>query len=226
MYFLGVIMSIEIADFEIIRHVRKLEQKPAVCAILGDCKHHYPASRTEFANETKFETIDTFDVNGNPTYLVDLNNDIPEEFHNRYDWVIDSGTLYCCFDVATVFKNIMKMVKVGGYVFHTGNLTGFYGRGYYSLSPALYSEIYPINGFEVKLIGTHTKKNRNRWQIMKPGNTYLQSADENELIFTSESSPFIPMIPNDTMICCLAKKVEEKEFTKPVPEHFIKTDGR
>ena len=55
-------MSIEIADFEIIRHVRKLEQKPAVCAILGDCKHHYPASRTEVANETKFETIDTFDV--------------------------------------------------------------------------------------------------------------------------------------------------------------------
>jgi hypothetical protein len=225
-YFLGVIVSIEIADFEIIRHVRKLEQQPAVCAILGDCKHHYPASRTEFANETKFETIDTFDVNGNPTHLVDLNDDIPEEFHNRYDWVIDSGTLYCCFDVATVFKNIMKMVKVGGYVFHTGNLTGFYGRGYYSLSPALYSEIYPINGFEVKLIGTHTKKNRNRWQIMKPGNTYLQSADENELIFRSESSPFVPMIPNDSMICCLAKKVEEKEFTKPVPEHFIKTDGR
>lgn len=226
MYFLGAIMSIEIADFELIRHVRKLEQKPAVCAILGDCKHHYPASRTEFANETKFETIDTFDVNGNPTHLVDLNNDIPEEFHNKYDWVIDSGTLYCCFDVATVFKNIMKMVKVGGYVFHTGNLTGFYGRGYYSLSPALYSEIYPINGFEVKLIGTHTKKNRNRWQIMKPGNTYLQSADENELIFTSESSPFIPMIPNDSMICCLAKKVEEKRFTRPTANHYTQLGDR
>jgi hypothetical protein len=219
-------MSIEIADFELIRHVRKLEQKPAVCAILGDCKHHYPASRTEFANETKFETIDTFDVNGDPTHLVDLNNDIPEEFHNKYDWVIDSGTLYCCFDVATVFKNIMKMVKVGGYVFHTGNLTGFYGRGYYSLSPALYSEIYPINGFEVKLIGTHTKKNRNRWQIMKPGNTYLQSADENELIFTSESSPFIPMIPNDSMICCLAKKVEEKCFTRPTASHYTQPGDR
>ena len=158
--------------------------------------------------------------------MIDLNNDVPEEFHNKYDWVIDSGTLYCCFDVATVFKNIMKMVKVGGYVFHTGNLTGFYGRGYYSLSPALYSEIYPINGFEVKLIGTHTKKNRDRWKIMPPGNTYLRTADENELIFTSESSPFIPVIPNDAMICCLAKKIEEKEFTKPVPEHFIKTDGR
>jgi len=61
---------------------------------------------------------------------------------------------------------------------------------------------------------------------MRPGNTYLQAADENELIFTSESSPFVPMIPNDSMICCLAKKLEEKEFTKPVPEHFIKTDGR
>ena len=118
------------------------------------------------------------------------------------------------------------MVKVGGYVFHTGGLTGFYGRGYYALSPALYSEIYPINGFEVKLIGTRTRPNRNRWKLMQPGQTYLKSCDEQGWEFTSESSPFVPMIPNDSMICCLAKKVEEKEFTKPVPEHFIKTDGR
>ena len=61
---------------------------------------------------------------------------------------------------------------------------------------------------------------------MRPGQTYLQSATEDELVFTSESSPFVPVIPNDAMICCLAKKTEDKEFTNPVPEHFIKTDGR
>lgn len=217
-------MSIEIADFELITQIRRLDPTGSSCGILGDCKYYCP--REAFVDATHFDTIETLDINGNPTHKVDLNNDLPKEFHDRYDWVIDSGTLYCCFDVATVFKNIIKMVKVGGYVLHIGNLTGFYGRGYYSLSPALYSEIYPINGFEVKLIGTRTKKNRNRWNIMRPGLTYLESANEEELVFTEKSSPFVPMVPNDSMICCLAKKIEEKEFTKPVPEHFIKTEGR
>ena len=219
-------MSIEMADFELIKHIRRMDPSGDVCGILGDCRHYYPPTREGFAIETGFKTIETFDINGTPTHKVDLNNEVPEEFHNKYDWLIDSGTLYCCFDIATVFKNIMKMVKVGGYVLHTGNLTGFYGRGYYSLSPALYSEIYPINGFDVKLIGTRTKHNRNRWNIMKPGLTYLKKADNNEIVFTSESAEFVPMIPNDSMICCLAKKIEEKEFTKPVPQHFIKTGGR
>ena len=61
---------------------------------------------------------------------------------------------------------------------------------------------------------------------MKPGLTYLEKANDSEIIFTSKSSEFVPMIPNDSMICCLAKKTEDKDFTKPVPKHFIKTDGR
>ena len=219
-------MSIEYADYELITNIRKMNPNGDSCAILGDCKYHYPGTKEEFVRTTGFNNIDTFDINGNPTHKINLNEEVPEDFYNKYDWVIDSGTLYCCFDVATVFKNIMKMVKVGGYVLHTGNLTGFYGRGYYSLSPALYSEIYPINGFDVKLIGTRTKNNRNRWQIMKPGLTYLKSANQAEMVFTTESADFVPMIPNDSMICCLAQKTEDKPFAKPVPQHFIKTGGR
>ena len=102
-------MSIEIADYEIISSVREMDPTGASCAILGDCKFYYPPSREAFMQGTGFQNIETFDINGNPTHMLELNNELPEEYHNRYDWVIDSGTLYCCFDIATVFKNIMKM---------------------------------------------------------------------------------------------------------------------
>ena len=220
-------MSIEFADYSLISKVRSVNPTGDSCAILGDCTYHY-ASATKFATEMKFSKVDTFDANGSPTHKIDLNEDIPKEFHNSYDWLIDSGTMYCCFDVATVFKNITKMVKVGGFVLHTGNLSGFYGRGFYSLSPSLFIEFYEQNGFVVKAIGTRTKNNKNQWNISgnTKGGTYLHKATLNEMLFSSSPQSFIPLIPNDSMICCLAYKKEDVGFTKPIPRHFVKTNGR
>ena len=76
-------MSIEMADFELIKHVRRLNPSGELCGILGDCRHYYPPTRKAFAIETGFKTIETFDINGNPTHKLDLNDEIPEEFHNN-----------------------------------------------------------------------------------------------------------------------------------------------
>lgn len=218
-------MAIEQADFDVINSLRN--NSTAVCAILGDCTFHCFTNKQEFEDAANFSRVDTFDLNGSPTYKLDLNEPVPDTYHAQYDWVIDSGTSFCCFDIATVFSNIVKMVKIGGYVFHAVNLTGFFGRGYFSLSPALFSEFYPINGFELVKLATHTKKYRTHWLDTAPGENYLRLADETQMRFSDDPRmDFIPLIPNDTMICCVARKIADVPFKKPVPQHFTNTSGR
>ncbi len=212
-----------------------------------------------FYDALGFDIVESFDINGNPTHKLDLCDPIPEQFRNKYDWVIDVATAPCSVDPSSVFKNIISMVKTGGYVLHLSQATGYFGRTFYSFSPALLQDVYRANGFEVIMLASLTKQSTEltvnlpqeyrtitsitgkefkippndtlaggkKWQPMaNTTSTYLQSASKEEIIFSDVPKPFVPMIPNDTMICCLAKKVEEKEFTKPVPQHFIKTNGR
>lgn len=226
-------MAIEKADFLIIEKIRQQEisqvngNSKKNVAILGDCHFHYPDSQQAFQTQLDFEPLETFDVNGNPTHQINLNEPLADNFNNRYDWVIDSGTLYCCFDIPAVFENIIRMTKLGGKVFHTSNLIGFFGRGFYALSPSLFYEFYQCNGFEIEFMGTRTRSGGEQWVEMQSGGTYLETADKDALSFVDHShSNFVPMVPNDAMLCCLVKKVKEVPFTKPIPKHFVDTQGR
>ena len=213
-------MAIEIEDFNILKTMRQQNPEGKSCAILGDC-HFYGGSLDDFKNALGFTTLDTFDVNGQPTHKIDLNEPVHNQFKNKYDWVIDSGTIYCCFDPCTVFKNILFMLKENGCVMHTSNLCGFFGRGFYSLSPALFRDFYNINGFDIQLSATKTRGGT--WRQFDSSNTYLSSIN---LDFQEKSGDFISHIPNDSLICCFAKRKNIINFKKPIPEHFIKTKGR
>lgn len=244
-------MAIEQADFELILQLRsqaqscssELSSEPISkqkhdsqadrLAILGDCHFHYPQGETNaqsqalFCQQTGFAQLDTFDINGQPTHQVNLNEPLADRFTNGYDWVIDSGTLYCCFDIATAWRNILNMVKPQGVVMHTSNLVGFFGRGFYSLSPALFYEFYLANGFEIEVMATRTRTHGTAWTPIQPGHTYLQHADDRLVQFTDQSRvAYTPQVPNDALLCCVARKVKEVPFTKPVPQHFVTTQGR
>ena len=214
-------MAIEDSDFNIFKQMRNKYPQGGSCAILGDC-HFYGMSIDHFKQVMGFDRLDTFDVNGNPTHKLDLNYELGEEFKGQYDWVIDSGTIYCCFDPAMVFKNILHMLKADGCVCHTGNLIGFFGRGFYSLSPALFRDFYKTNGFYIEYIGV--KQRSGFWKGINSNDTYLNSMN---LDFSPVSTTFVPHVPNDSMICCCAKRVKLLEnFVKPIPQHFIDTEGK
>tara|TARA_Y100000361_G_C11152400_1_gene341958 strand:- start:1637 stop:2287 length:651 start_codon:yes stop_codon:yes gene_type:complete len=216
-------MAIESSDYELIKHLRNENPNGKKLAILGDC--HVHAGIENLSNEMKFETIETFDVMGNPTHKLDLNEPLDEKFMSKYDWVIDSGTLYCCFDIATVMKNILYMLKDDGKVLHTGNLVGFFGRGFFSLSPALFNDFYSQNGFEVGYMGTKTKS-EGVWNLFHSNENYLNAEGEGEIEFAEEGVGFVSSLPNDSMICCFAKRKKVVDFTKPIPTHFVRTDGK
>ena len=47
----------------------------------------------------------------NPDYIIDLNYDVAEEYHNRFDVILDIGTFEHIFDVPIALSNFIKMLE-------------------------------------------------------------------------------------------------------------------
>jgi hypothetical protein len=213
-------MSVEIEDLALLKKCRQSSPSGDSCAVLGDCR--FAMGIDSFKKEMAFKTVDTFDINGSPTYKVNLNEALKSEFHGKYNWVIDSGTLYCCFDINTVWENMLNLLTASGSIAHTGNLSGFFGRGFYSLSPALFRDFYNANNFAINCTASKTRQSL-AWKTFNPNHTYLASPD---FSFGLSDSNYTPSIPNDSMIFCHATREFPSKFEKPTPQHFIDTDGR
>ena len=65
----------------------------------------------------------------------DLNLPVPPELHERYDLIIDGGTLEHVFHVPIAMENCMKMTKTGGHVVIITNINNLVGHGFYHFSP-------------------------------------------------------------------------------------------
>lgn len=59
----------------------------------------------------------------NADIIFDLNNpNLTNELKNRFDYILDGGTTEHVFDYPQALRNIVKMLKVGGKVFHMSRL--------------------------------------------------------------------------------------------------------
>jgi hypothetical protein len=212
-------------------------------AILGDCTFHttwatgYNAADLKlFAHRVKATQIDTIDLFGNPTIRLDLHEPIPADMRGMFDMVIDAGTLYCCFNVPAVWKNILDMLTPDGVAYHQAALTGYIGRGYYNLHPMLFRDFYTQNGFEIvamrSLIRDHRVKGR-PWRrlarrIIGAKNemadigkrTYLTAASWHALDFSDQQSGVPTILPADSDIICCAKRRSVVPFKNAVPPYY------
>jgi len=220
-------MGFETPDIDLFLRLRSESFEPnESCAILGDCHFYYGDNTEQFKNRCGFSSVETFDINGEPTHTLDLQKPIPEEFHDKYDWIVDAGTLYCCFDISAVLENMMLMLKDSGTVFHTSNLVGHFGRGFYAFSPSFFNEFYEANGFQDKRCFYRTKTSGGPWRQVATDHNYLSSASRDELTFDSAPCVYKDMVPCESMIGYVAKRVQRKEFTKPIPEHYCRSNGK
>ena len=112
------------------------------------------------------------------------------------------------------------MLKDSGCCLHTSNLCGWFGRGFYSISPSLYKEFYEANNFSIEGMGTKTKASRTWYDINKKA-TYLKSADYSRVLFSEEASPYVDAIPNDTLLHCFVSREKRVDFKEPIPEHYV-----
>jgi len=94
--------------------------------------------------------LDQSDYEG-ATRTHDLNRPIPDDLVERFDVVIDAGSLEHVFNFPVAAANLMNALKVGGTLFMTTPANNLCGHGFYQFSPELlYRAFGPSNGFEVR----------------------------------------------------------------------------
>ena len=132
--------------------------------------------------------------------FLDLNEPLEEQFFKRFDLVVDTGTLEHCFNVGTAFKNMCNMTKVGGVVITAAPYSRPF-HGYYNFTKEMYTDGFGRNGFDIlEIICTCSKKMR----------------------IVPEEEFFTKIMPGQGILNCIAKKVEDKEFTWPIQRKYGK----
>lgn len=85
------------------------------------------------------------------TTIHDLNQPVPPGLEERFDVIIDGGTLEHIFNFPAAIANCMKMVKIGGHLILLTPANNFCGHGFYQFSPELFFRVLsPENGFQVR----------------------------------------------------------------------------
>ncbi len=83
----------------------------------------------------------------NPDYTMDLSHDVNEQYHERFDVILDSGSLEHIFDVPTALSNMIKMLREGGEIILMLPSYNAIDNGFYSFSPTLLFDFFSANGF-------------------------------------------------------------------------------
>jgi len=212
--------------------------------ILGDCRFHTSwatgdnaIDRERFRETYGLGRVETIDIFGSPSIVMDLHQPLRPELRGRFDMVIDAGTLFCCFDIATVVENSFEMLKDDGVIVHQSGLTGYYGRCYYNFHPAMFKDLYEQNGFrvtnmEIRVFKEPTwlarlQRRYRQWRKLPVGEytsigaaTFLDYADFVEMKFGEKPGATAAMIPIDALIICAARRKERREFVRPLPSYY------
>lgn len=97
-----------------------------------------------------FESIDYSDYEG-ATHIFDLNEPtLPDELKDRYDVVLDSGTLEHIFHVPNALRHMVEMTKVGGRIVLQVPSSNHIDHGFYMFSPTLFFDYFSANKFEIE----------------------------------------------------------------------------
>lgn len=94
----------------------------------------------------EYYDIDKFETDA-PQILHDLNSPVTSELSDRFNVIIDGGTIEHIFDVRQVFENIVRMCRKSGWVVHITPSSNYVDHGFYSFSPCVFYDLYGSNGF-------------------------------------------------------------------------------
>lgn len=72
----------------------------------------------------------------------DMNNPVPEQYHDKYDVIFDGGTIEHIFDVKMSFQNVKKMLKKNGIFISVNGANNHLGHAFYQFSPDLYRTVF------------------------------------------------------------------------------------
>ncbi len=91
--------------------------------------------------------IDLFDPRADLVY--DLNQPIPKKEYEKYQTLVDLGTLEHVFDTRQCLENCLRMVKVGGLYCLATPVKGYFKHGFHTFSPELIQSALALNNFKI-----------------------------------------------------------------------------
>jgi hypothetical protein len=171
----------------------------------------------EYTGEELFRLVgfeDYADVDFNASQGVklvhDMNQPIPEQWHCRYDYVFENGTIEHIFDIKQAIFNIAQLVSVGGCVSHASPLDAF-NHGFYNFSINFFHDFYTANGFTD--IQFHLLRYAADWRANQYA--FWEALPYNHEEFYVNPDVYDSPTPK-VQICCLARK-REHVFPSRVP---------
>jgi SAM-dependent methyltransferase len=81
--------------------------------------------------------------------VIDLNNRVNNKLINKFDNIVDIGTLEHVFDTCSALENYIRMLKKGGYLLIAVPCSNMIDHGFYNFSPTLFYDYFTCNNFKV-----------------------------------------------------------------------------
>ncbi|MSO58075.1 MAG: hypothetical protein EXQ77_03435 [Thermoleophilia bacterium] len=108
-----------------------------------------PVSDEYFFGRFPIDSLDSLDVVAGfgGTIIHDLNEPVPAELHERFDFIVDGGTFDHLVQIGVGLGSVARMLKPGGRVLHYNAASGYLGACYMTLGPALFYDYYVLNDF-------------------------------------------------------------------------------
>jgi hypothetical protein len=98
------------------------------------------------------------------TLIHDLNQPVPDAWMNRYDVVLEAGSLEHVFNFPVSMASCMRLVKTGGHLIMHTPANNWCGHGLYQFSPELfYRVLSPENGFTIERLIIHEEFLDSQW---------------------------------------------------------------
>jgi hypothetical protein len=214
-------MGIDAKTFEQIKLATN-KYRGSDCLILGDTAFYMPGMTLEsFSAECGFRSAATIDIHGNPTIKADLQNPPSADLLGKFGVIIDAGTLCCCFDIAGVWRNLLKMLAPSGVIFHQGALSGYFGRIYYSFQPSLFRDFYRSNGFDIERICVRTPRlEDDDYKQISIDDVFSLDSSSSKITFGKNFKKHITVMPADMTIMCVASRKSASEFKNAIPVYY------
>ncbi|MEY8336982.1 hypothetical protein AALB16_02990 [Lachnospiraceae bacterium 62-35] len=141
--------------------------------------------------------------------IFDLNSpSVPENIKNRFDLVINGGTIEHVFHISYAIKSLSEITKAGGYIFNLSPLSGWIDHGFFSISPTFFFDYYYGNHFEIEKI-VFEFKTHNGPQM----GDVVYSQDYRLFINQFDLSRYVESVAGgadkEVMLQCVARKKED-----------------
>ncbi|MEK6891391.1 MAG: hypothetical protein AABX03_04615 [Nanoarchaeota archaeon] len=93
------------------------------------------------------DEFDYFDEKANIKF--DFNRPIDKKYYEKYNTVIDIGSLEHIFDTKQAMENCLRMVKVNGFYFLHTPVNGYFKDGFHTFNPDAIIGALKSNGFQI-----------------------------------------------------------------------------